>query len=75
MRYEELTEEQKTQLAGDYLVRLADEGVYAEVMGADHDAPSYGEMMEALKLVPEDVLEREYGGVVFGEDDFFQEEA
>ena len=70
MEYSELTERQKTQLAGDYLVRLADEGVFAEVMGVDYDAPSYGDMAEALSLVPEDVMEREFGGISFTEDDF-----
>lgn len=70
MRFDELTEEQKTQVAGAYLCRLADEGVFAEVMGADYDAPSWYDMGNALELVPIDVLEREYGDVEFTEDDF-----
>ena len=71
MRYDELTHEQKNQLAGAYLCRLADEGTFAEVVGVDYDAPSWGDMMNAIDLVPSDVLEREYGSVCFTEDDFF----
>ena len=71
MEYSELTVEQKNYLAGDYLVRLANEGVFAEVMGVDYDAPSWGDMLDALSIVPEDVLEREYSGICFTEDDFF----
>lgn len=71
MEYSELTDYQKTQLAGDYLVRLADDGRFAEVMGVDYDAPSYGDMGNALDLVPADVMEMEFGSYVFTEDDFF----
>lgn len=70
MTYDELTEEQKALVAGDYLCRLADEGAFAEVMGVDYDAPSWGDIANALYLVPQDVLEREYEGVCFSEDDF-----
>ena len=71
MTYDELTYDQKNMVAGAYLCRLADEGVYAEVMGVDWDAPSWGEMGNALELVPDDVMRREYGDVIFTEDDFF----
>ncbi len=70
MNYDELNDDQKLQVAGGYLCRLADEGVYAEVMGVDWDAPSYEELADALQLVPEDVLRSEYEGVEFVEDDF-----
>lgn len=73
MTYDELTREQKQQLAEAYLCRLADEGVYGEVMGVDWDAPSYGELAAALSLVPDEVLREEYGGVVFTSDDFWKE--
>lgn len=71
MDYSELNESQKEQLANDYMVRLVNEGVFAEVMGVDYDEPSYCDVANALELVPEDVLEREYGGMTFSEDDFF----
>ena len=70
MTYDELNTRQKHFLAEAYLCKLADEGVYAEVMGVDYDAPGYRDLANALKLVPEDVLSREYGDCVFTEDDF-----
>ena len=71
MTYDELTYDQKNCLAGAYLCKLADEGTFAKVMGVDYDAPSWGDMADALEIVPDDVMRREYGGMVFGEDDFF----
>ena len=71
MTFDELSIDQRAQLAGDYLCRLADEGVFAETMGVDYDAPSWGDMGNAIDLVPSDVLEREYGSTIFTEDDFF----
>ena len=70
MGYDELTVEQKSFLAQAYLCKLADEGTFAEVMGVDYDAPSWGDLASALELVPEDVLVNEYGDDVFSEDDF-----
>lgn len=72
MTFDELNEEQLQQLAERYLIALADEGVYAEVMGVDWDVPSYGEIAQALSLVPHDVLAANYDGIEFTEDDFFQ---
>lgn len=69
--FDELTIEEKQELAEAYLCQLADEGVYREVMNVDWDAPSWGELASALTLVPEDVLEREYGGTLFTEEDFW----
>ena len=70
MTYDELNTRQKHFLAEAYLCKLADEGVFAEVMGVDYDAPGYRDLANALELVPEDVLAREYGDYVFTEDDF-----
>lgn len=70
MTFDELNTRQKHFLAEAYLCKLADEGVYAEVMGVDYDAPGYRDLSNALELVPEDVLAREYDGVFFTEDDF-----
>ena len=70
MEYGELTVEQKGFLAQAYLCKLADEGTFAEVMGVDYDAPSWGDLASALELVPEDGRANEYGNDVFTEDDF-----
>ena len=48
MTYDELSTEQKHFLAESYLCRLADEGVYAEVMGVDYDTPGYRDLADAL---------------------------
>lgn len=71
MEYSELNERQKEQLANDYMVRLVNEGTFAEVMGVDYDEPSCWDVANALELVPDDVLEREYGDILFTDDDFF----
>jgi hypothetical protein len=47
------------------------EGTFAEVMGVDYDAPSYGDLANADEIVPDDVIFREYEGVCFVPDDFF----
>lgn len=70
MYFEELNDDQRLALAQCYLLKLADEGTYAEVVGVEWDAPSYGELANALSIVPADVLEHEYGDIVFTEDDF-----
>lgn len=70
MTYDDLTREQKNQIAGNYLCRLADEGVFAEVMGVDYDEPSWHDMIFAVDIVPDDVMRREYDGVYFTEGDF-----
>lgn len=70
MTFDELNTRQKHFLAEAYLCKLADEGVYAEVVGVDYDAPGYRDLSNALELVPEDVLAREYGNALFADDDF-----
>ena len=65
-----MNEKQRLALAQCYLLKLADEGIYAEVMGVDWDAPSWGELANALDIVPIDVLEHEYEGISFVDEDF-----
>lgn len=70
MNVTELSREQIVELKGDYLCRLADEGTFAEVMGVDYDAPSWGDMANADEIVPDDVIFEEYAGTDFVPDDF-----
>lgn len=71
MTIKDLSKDQLHELKECYLMKLADEGTFAEVMGVDYDAPSYGDLADADEIVPDDVIEREYEGVCFVEDDFF----
>lgn len=59
------------ELKQDYLVQLADEGTFAEVVGRDYDFPAYGDFADADELVPDDVVFEVYGGIQFYPDDFF----
>jgi len=70
MSFDELTEEQKLQVKQDYLVRLADKDMFVKTMKEWHPeaygnedpkerGPSWGEMADADKLVPDDVMRRE----------------
>lgn len=71
MTLQELSKEQVHELKERYLMKLADEGTFAEVLGVDYDAPSYGDLANADEIMPDDVIEREYEDVWFEEDDFF----
>ena len=70
--YDELTMAERCELAADYLCKLADEGTFRDVTGADYDAPSYSDIANAIEIVPSDVLEREYSGAIFFDDDFWR---
>lgn len=71
MEVRELSKEQMHELKENYLIKLADEGTFAEVVGVDYDAPSYGDLADADEIVPDDAIFREYEGVDFVPDDFF----
>lgn len=71
MDVRDLSREQLTELKGNYLTQLADEGKFAEVMNVDYDAPSYWDMANADNIVPDDVIFRVYEGIHFVHDDFF----
>ena len=71
MTIKELSKDQLHELKERYLMKLADEDTFAEVMGVDYDAPSYGDLANADEIVPDDVIEREYESVCFVDDDFF----
>ena len=71
MEVRELSKNQMHELKENYLIKLADEGTFAEVMGVDYDAPSYGDLANADEIVPDDAIFREYEGIDFVPDDFF----
>ena len=71
MTVSELTREQLIQLKGNYMIELADSGEFAEVMGVDYDAPSWGDMFAADELIPDGVIFEHYGYIDFVEDDFW----
>ena len=72
MPFDELTPEQKLQVKQDYLVRLADKGMLMQFLqGDEHEeerGPSWEEMADADKLVPDELIRSE--GVDYVEDDF-----
>ena len=70
MNVNELNRDQIHELKEAYLVRLADEGTFAEVLGVDYDSPSYYDMANADEIVPDDVIFEEYACTDFVEEDF-----
>lgn len=83
MSFDELTEEQKLQVKQNYLVRLADKDMFVKTMKEWHPedygnedpkerGPSWGEMSDADKLVPDDVMRQD--GVEYVPGDFGREE-
>lgn len=59
------------ELKQRYLVMLADNGVYAEVMEVDYDEPSQYDLGNADEIVPDDVVFYNYDDYGFVPDDFF----
>ena len=70
MTVTELTRAQLIQLKRNYMIELADSGEFAEVMGADYDEPSWGELEWADDIIPDHVIFEHYAGTYFVEDDF-----
>ena len=71
MDVRDLSREQLIELKECYMIELTDEGIYAEIMGVDWDEPSMGEIANADKLIPDDVIFHHYEGLTFSDDDFF----
>lgn len=65
----ELTTDQMHELKINYMMELADEGTFAEVMNKSYNAPSWGDI--AFPSVPDDIIHDRYDGYSFTEDDFF----
>lgn len=71
MRVQELNPKQLKELKIMYMVGLAYEGSFAEVIDVDYDAPSYEDIAEVDSLIPDDVVIEHYAETEFTEDDFF----
>lgn len=71
MTVTELTRDRLIQLKENYMIELVNEGTFAEVMGVDYDAPSWGDIFGADELIPDGVIFEHYGDIDFVEDDFW----
>ena len=71
MKVNELSKQQLTKLKESYLSDLVNEGTFAEVLGVDHDEPSYTDLANVNDLVSDEFLMSYYEGVEFTEDDFY----
>lgn len=71
MTIKDLSKDQLHELKERYIMKLEDEGKFAEVMDVDYNEPSYEDLANADEIVPDDVIEREYGDICFVDDDFF----
>lgn len=67
----DLNRDQLIELKNSYMVQLADEGVFAEVMGVDYDEPSCEDVSCADERIPDEVIFEHYDGIDFTPDDFF----
>ena len=71
MSIDELSRNQLIELKERYMIELSDNGDYAEVIGVSWDAPSWGEIADADRLIPDDVIFTHYARYTFSDDDFF----
>lgn len=71
MNVRELSKDQMHELKERYLMQLADEGSFAEVMDCDYNEPSYWDLANADDIVPDDVVFRQWECTHFVNDDFF----
>jgi len=69
MTYDELTPDQRLQVKQRYMMKLADEGNFVQVMygSMEERGPSYWELADADRLVPDDVVQ---DGTMYTEEDF-----
>ena len=72
MRITDLTKEQITQVKQNYIAELVNEGTFAEVMGVDYDEPSWDDMANVDKLVPDETIFDLEEDTDFSEEDFFE---
>lgn len=71
MTVQELNNEQKKELKGNYLIAMADDGSFSEVADKDYDSPSYADMINVDEIVSDDMIYEYYEGIEFTNDDFF----
>lgn len=76
MTIHELKRPQLVELKCDYMAEMAAQGRFmAEIYGEGEERdPSYGEMADADKLVPDKKLFDYYGDIDFSVDDFWDKE-
>lgn len=67
----ELTRDELIELKQNYLIQLSDCGEYAEIMGVEWDAPSWGELAAADEIISDEIVFEHYSGIGFVEEDFF----
>lgn len=67
----DLCRECLVELKQAYMVGLANEGAYSEVMNVDYDEPSMLDLVEADELIPDDIVFTYFEGISFIPDDFF----
>lgn len=74
MVVKKLSRNQLIELKQSYLINLDNNGTLNAVLYNDNECDdhiSYDELINADKLVSDDVILREYDGVQFSNDDFF----
>jgi hypothetical protein len=71
MEVTELNREQLTELKCNYYTELVNEGTFAEVIGRNYDEPSYEDLAEVNKIIPDKFIFEHYEGMNFSNDDFF----
>lgn len=69
----ELNRKQLVELKQNYMFRLADEGIFGEVVFDNEgcEEPSYDDMANVDSLIPDEIIFEHYDGIEFTEDDFF----
>ncbi len=72
MKVTELNKGQLLSLKADYMFALADEGTFAEVMGRDYYEPTWDDLANVDKYVPDDIIFKHYEGIDFAEEDFYR---
>lgn len=67
---DDLNRNQIIELKERYMIELAVEGVYGEIMGTG-ESPSLGEIANADNLIDDAIILERYQDTVFSEDDFY----
>lgn len=70
MGIKDMNREQLVYMKQEFLLLLADQGQFAEVLGVDYDEPSWHDLAYADEIVPDEAVYREWEGVEFVKDDF-----
>lgn len=76
MTVRNLNKDQIHQLKESYFTELVNEGIFAETLGVEYDAPSWGDLANVDEIISDEVVMVLFDGIVFCEEDFwdFEEE-